>query len=333
MNLKFLYLRQEEVVKAGVLDFEAALKDIEEVLRMLARGEVEMPPKAGLEFFFPDGSQKGHILAMPAYLRKLGIAGVKWAAGFFKNPELYSLPHGIDVVILSDPESGRPLAIMDGTLITAVRTGSVAAVGAKYLSAGEVEVASIIGAGVVGRAAAHAFEKALPQLEEIRLFDLKADKAQLVAQETTKAKVVHSLEEAVKGSDVVVTATSSHNHFVKLSALKRDCVCVEVGKNEFEEAVILNASRIVVDYWEQLKSREWVTLSRLVKQGLVSEDRIEEIADIVDDSSEAKCSGIRFFSPIGMACEDIIVAHRLYHEALRKGIGAWLELWKEPLWS
>lgn len=331
--MKFLYLRQEEVVKAGVLDFEAALKDIEEVLSMLARGEVEMPPKAGLEFFFPDGSQKGHILAMPAYLQKLGIAGVKWAAGFFKNPELHSLPHGIDVVILSDPESGRPLAVMDGTLITAVRTGSVAAIGAKYLSAGEAKVASIVGAGVVGRAAAHALEKALPQLEEIRLFDLKTDKAQLVAQETPKARVAYSLEETVKGSDVVVTATSSHNHFMKLNMLKRNCVCVEIGKNEFEETVILNASRIVVDYWEQLKNREWVTLSRLVKQGLISENQIEEIADIVAGNGEAERNGIRFFSPIGMACEDIIIAHRLYYEALRKGLGTWLELWKEPLWS
>lgn len=332
MSLNFLYLKQEEVVEAGVLDFEAALKDVEEVLRMLARGEVEMPPKVGLEFFFPDGSQKGHMLAMPAYLKRLGVAGVKWAAGFFRNPELHSLPHGIDVVILSDPESGRPLAVMDGTLITAVRTGSVAAVGAKYLSAGEARVAAIVGAGVVGRAAAHALEKALPQLEEIRLFDLKAEKARLVARETAKARAVHSLEEAVKGSDVVITATSSHNHFVKLNMLERDCVCVEVGKNEFEEQVILNASRIVVDYWEQVKSREWVTLTRLVKQGLISESRIEEIAGIVAGGG-ASCGGIRFFSPIGMACEDVIVAYRLYREALRRGLGTWLELWKEPLWS
>ncbi|RLF05411.1 MAG: ornithine cyclodeaminase family protein, partial [Thermoprotei archaeon] len=134
MQLRILYLKQEDVIKAGVLDFDAALKDVEEVFRMMARGEVVMPPKVAMDLYFPDGSPKGHLVAMPAYIKSLNIAGIKWAAGFFRNPELYGLPHGIDVIVLSDPENGRPLAIMDGTLITAVRTGAVAGVGAKYLA-------------------------------------------------------------------------------------------------------------------------------------------------------------------------------------------------------
>jgi ornithine cyclodeaminase len=327
--LEVLYLDREALVSAGLLDFGKAVEDVESVLKMLAAGEVVMPPKVAIELLFDDGSPKGHLVAMPAYVKPLGVAGVKWAAGFFRNPER-GLPHGLDVIVLSDPETGRPLAVMEGALVTAVRTGAVAAVGAKYLAPDGAEVAALIGAGVVGRAAAHALRAALPGLAELRVYDLRREKAEAVAREVG-GRVAGSLEEAVRGSDIVVTATTSHSQFVKLGWLKRDCLCVEIGKNELEDAVILRADRVVVDYWEQVKSREWVSLARLWRQGLLPESRIEEIARIVS-MGRLGGGGLRVFSPIGMACEDIVVANRLYREAEKRGLGVRLPLWRATDW-
>jgi len=296
---------------------------------MLAAGDVVMPPKVAIELFFDDGSPKGHLIAMPAYVMPLGVAGVKWAAGFFRNPER-GLPHGLDVIVLSDPETGRPLAVMEGALITAVRTGAAAAVGAKYLAPDGAEVAAVVGAGVVGRAAAHALRAALHGLTDLKVYDLKCEKAEAVAREVD-GRVARSLEEAVEGSDIMVTATTSHSQFVKLSWLKRDCLCVEVGKNELEDSVILRADKVVVDYWEQVKAREWVSLARLWRQGLLPESKIEEIARIVS-RGRLGGGGLRVFSPIGMACEDLVVANRLYREAEKRGLGVRLPFWTATDW-
>jgi len=327
--IELIYLDREALVSAGLLDFARAVDDVESVFKMLAAGEVVMPPKVAIELFFNDGSPKGHLIAMPVYVKPLGVAGVKWAAGFFRNPER-GLPHGLDVIVLSDPETGRPLAVMEGALVTAVRTGAAAAVGAKYLAPDGTEIAALIGAGVVGRAAAHALRAALPGLAELRVYDLKREKAEAVAKEVG-GKVAGGLEGAVRGSDIVVTATTSHSQFVKLGWLKRDCLCVEIGKNELEDAVILRADRVVVDYWEQVKSREWVSLARLWRQGLLPESRIEEIARIVS-MGRLGGGGLRVFSPIGMACEDIVVANRLYREAEKRGLGVRLPLWRATDW-
>jgi ornithine cyclodeaminase len=327
--IELIYLDREALVSAGLLDFARAVEDVESVFKMLAAGEVVMPPKVAIELFFNDGSPKGHLIAMPVYVKPLGVAGVKWAAGFFRNPER-GLPHGLDVIVLSDPETGRPLAVMEGALVTAVRTGAAAAVGAKYLAPDGTEIAALIGAGVVGRAAAHALRAALPGLAELRVYDLKREKAEAVAKEVG-GKVAGGLEGAVRGSDIVVTATTSHSQFVKLGWLKRDCLCVEIGKNELEDAVILRADRVVVDYWEQVKSREWVSLARLWRQGLLPESRIEEIARIVS-MGRLGGGGLRVFSPIGMACEDIVVANRLYREAEKRGLGVRLPLWRATDW-
>jgi ornithine cyclodeaminase/alanine dehydrogenase-like protein (mu-crystallin family) len=162
------------------------------------------------------------------------------------------------------------------------------------------------------------------------VYDLKREKAEAVAKEVG-GKVAGGLEGAVRGSDIVVTATTSHSQFVKLGWLKRDCLCVEIGKNELEDAVILRADRVVVDYWEQVKSREWVSLARLWRQGLLPESRIEEIARIVS-MGRLGGGGLRVFSPIGMACEDIVVANRLYREAEKRGLGVRLPLWRATDW-
>ncbi|RLF04951.1 MAG: hypothetical protein DRK00_05585, partial [Thermoprotei archaeon] len=191
----------------------------------------------------------------------------------------------------------------------------------------------LIGAGVVGRAAGLALCRAMKELSEVKIYDLKGEKAEKLAKELPiDARSVESAEDAVRGSDVIVTATTSHSQFVKLDWLKKDCLCIELGKNEFEDSVILSSEVIVVDYWEQIKARSWVSLTKLWRGGLLDEGRIKSIVDVVEEG-RMKGGGLRFFSPIGMACEDLIVAYRIYRVAKRDKLGTELSLWEEPYWA
>lgn len=337
-KLEFLYLKQEDVIAAGVLDMSRALEDVENVFRMLVEGRVVMPKKTVLDFYGEGGVYNGHIVAMPVYAKEpLNVALIKWAAGFIFNPAKYNLPHGIDVIILSDIESGRPLAIMDGTLVTAIRTGAVNGIAAKYLAAPDSKTAGIVGAGVIGRTTVWALLRVLPELEEVRVFDLRGEKARRLAEETGdgRLRAVASLREAVVGSDVVVTATTSQEPIIKGDWLKAGCLCIQMGKREYEPAAILAMDRWVVDNWEQFKGYERALIYQLCRDGAIREEDIEELPDIVAGRRSGRVDNGEkiFFDSFGMACEDLAVAYRVYREALGKGIGTKIALWENPIWT
>ncbi|RLF03327.1 MAG: ornithine cyclodeaminase family protein [Thermoprotei archaeon] len=335
--LKLLYLQQEDVIAAGVLDMKKAVEDVELVLKMYARNEVYMPLKTLLDFY-DNGEYRGHIVSMPVYVGgDVDIACIKWAAGYPRNPAKYGLPLGIDIIILSDPHNGRPLAIMDGTLITAARTAALAGIAVKYLKPSNTRTIGLIGAGVIGRT----LLETLPIVvegAEILLFDTKYNKAVEAATESSfkhKIRVVKSFEEAVNESDVVITATSAEKPFFKASHIGKARLYVQVGICEFEEEAILKASKIVVDNWEQIKRYERTALGKLYSKKVINDSDAIEIADVVSGRKKGRESGdeIIFFDTFGMACEDAIVAYRIYKTALEKGIGRELCLWNKPLWK
>ncbi len=336
-RLEFLYLKQEDVIKAGVLDMAKAIKDMEKIFRMYVEGLVIMPKKTIFDFYGDDGVYEGHIVSMPVYAKNgMNVAGIKWAAGFVFNPARYGLPHGIDVIILSDIKSGKPLAIMDGTIITAMRTSAVNGVAAKYLARKDSKVACIIGAGVIGRTTIWALTTVFKDLEEIRLFDIKREKAEALARELNDArlKVVDCVKEAVKGSDIVITATTASRPFVSKEWLKKGCFCAQMGKKEFKEEAILGMDKLVVDNWEQIKDYERSLVSQLFKRGLIKREKILELPLIVAGRTPGRISEEEriLFDSFGMACEDLAVAYRIYCEALKRGVGIWLPLWEKPLW-
>jgi hypothetical protein len=90
--IELIYLDREALVSAGLLDFARAVEDVESVFKMLAAGEVVMPPKVAIELFFDDGSPKGHLVAMPVYVKPLGVAGVKWACRLLPEPRARLAP-------------------------------------------------------------------------------------------------------------------------------------------------------------------------------------------------------------------------------------------------
>ena len=134
INPEILFLKQEDVIKAGLLDMKQILAVTEKTYAMLGQGLIKNPPKTNTSI--PDKENwQSFFNAMPCYIGgDINIGGIKWAAESKKNATIPGIPYGIDISILSDPETVLPFCILDGTLITAMRTSAVGGLMAKQLN-------------------------------------------------------------------------------------------------------------------------------------------------------------------------------------------------------
>ena len=183
---EFLFLTQEDVIKAGGLDMHATIDDVELAYKLFASGDVMQPHKSVFRFPHPDTGKERYYLtvSMPVYVGgTVKRSGHKWAAESMANAERGDMPMGIDVILLHDLDHAIPDAIMEAGLITAMRTSAVAGVGAKTLANPDSKVAGLIGAGVVGRTMIMSLTAAMENLEEIRLYDLNRERAESLAKE------------------------------------------------------------------------------------------------------------------------------------------------------
>ncbi|MBP7690955.1 MAG: ornithine cyclodeaminase family protein [Anaerolineales bacterium] len=201
---QLLYLSKADVAAVG-LPMAKVIELVEAGFREKGAGRVEMPPKPGIH----PGQGDNFIHAMPAYIPSLNAAGIKWVSGY---PENYrrGLPYIMGLIILNDPETGRPLAVMDCEWVTAMRTGAATAVAARYLARPESSVLGVLGCGVQGRTNTEALHVLFP-LQRVLAYDHRPETAQAFAAEMharfgLDVIPVRTPREAVAGCDLVVTA-------------------------------------------------------------------------------------------------------------------------------
>lgn len=331
-EIKFIYLTQKDVVAAG-LNMKLTLGTIEKVFKLHAEGKVNLPYKTVLDL---GEKERGRINAMPAYVDgDIDRCGIKWIAGFPKNPWEHNLPRATGLIIINDSWTGIPLAVMDCTLISAMRTGAVTGVGAKYLARKDSEIVAMIGGGVQARTQLEALTNVLDNLKEVRVFDIRKEVAEKYAKdmsEKTGLKVVAAVspKEAVVGADVIVTVTVADEPIVKDAWVKEGSFFSHVGSYQEEEyEVVLHSDKIVVDVWEHVLHRKTPVLAKMYLDGTLSEDRIySNLGDIIIGKKKGRENDKEriFFSPIGLGSEDIAVASMIYLKAKEKGLGTVLSL-------
>lgn len=340
-KVEFLYLSQEDVRAAGGLDMKMTMEAIERAFKLLNAGQVIIPDKIVMEL--PPGErERGRINGLAAYIGgDWEVAGIKWIPSFPKNPFQRGLPRASALIILNDTQTGLPLVVMDGTIPSAMRTGAVGGVGAKYLARKNSEVLCLIGMGVQAKTQAMAIKEALPSLREIRGYDKAAERGIQGAKDIEKltgipTKFVSTPEEAVKGADVIVTATVANEPIVKEKWVKEGSLFIHIGSYVEEEyEVVLNSDKIVVDDWHVVKHRKTPVLARMYDEKLITDSDIyANLDEIVAGKKPGRESDDEriFFAPIGMAHEDVAVASMIYERAKREGIGKTLTLWNEPIW-
>lgn len=314
---------------------------VERTFRLFSEGKVLMPTKIVMPL--PPGErERGRMNALAAYIGgDLEVAGVKWIPGFPSNPYTRNLPRANALVVLSDTTNGMPRAVMDGTLISAMRTGAVAGVAAKYLARKDSRVVSLIGMGVQARTQAMALAETLPDLDEIRGYGRRKDRADKVAEEIRKLTgistiVADSPKAAVEGADIIDTVTYADEAIVKNSWVKGGSLFVHIGSYVEEEYdVVLQSDKIVVDDWDAVKHRKTPVLARMYDQGLLTDDDIyATLPEIVSGKKVGRETHEEriFFAENGMPYEDIAIASKLLEHATARGIGRKLRLWDRPLW-
>lgn len=341
-SVGFLYLSQEDVIKAGGLEMKRIIKAVEMAFRASAKGETINPPKTVV--MWDKGKPvdiRRRVIAMPSCIEsEKKFAGIKGISSAPDNPKNLGIPRATALIILNDYDSGIPICLMDGTIISAMRTGATSGVAARYLAKKESRSAGIIGTGVQGRTQLMALKVVLPHLKQIQVYDLDGEKAKRFAREMGSAldvevKVVESPEAVFQEGDVVVTATVSDHSYIKRSWLQEGCLYIEISGLDSEMEVLTAFHKVVVDDWEQVKDNQHNLVGRCYGAGLFTDkDLYASLPEIVigrkpgREKDEEKI----FFNPLGMSICDLFEAYRVYQSAKEKGIGKILPLWERPIW-
>ena len=338
-NPEILFLKQEDVVKAGLLDMKQIIEVTEKTYSMLGKGQIKNPPKTNTSI--PDKENwQSFFNSMPCYIGgDVHIAGVKWAAESKKNATIPGIPYGIDISILSDPETVLPFCILDGTLITAMRTSAVGGVLAKYAAPSNATTATLVGAGVIGRTMVTAIHEALPQIKTMYLCDLDVAKAEEIAQEYSEKLGVEIIPTSdSKGSalksQLIVGETTARTPIIDKSWLTPGCGLVTMHSGEVCEEVFLSADGIAADYWTQLK-KHVNPLAKLTQEGKLDEANIIDLSELVLGEKKLRTSDDQFVAAasMGLGALDIMIAYQMYLNACEKGIGTKVNLWDKPLWE
>lgn len=330
---ELIYLSHEDILAAGI-EMPEVLGIVESVLALHDAEKIILAPKVILDL---GERERGRINAMPAYLGgEFEICGIKWIAGFPKNPIKYGIPRAHALTILNNAETAVPIALMDGTYISAMRTGAVTGVGVRYLANEDSEVVGIIGCGVQAKTQIMAIKAALPGVRLVKGYDIRkgaVDEFVNWIGETINIEGVaaESAEQAVEGSDIIVTATVADEPIVKDAWLKKGSLFTHVGSyQEEEEAVIFNTDKAIVDIWEEVLHRGTPLLAKLYNAGKISREKIyANIGEIIRGKKRGRINKEEriFFSPLGLGSEDIGVASFIYQKAMKKGLGLALKYW------
>lgn len=342
-TVKFRYLSQEDVVAAGGLDMKGTLEVVEDVLRLYGEGQCVQPVKPVIRWSDDIDAEEtgGRIMSMPAYIGgSYNVAGMKWIPSIPDNPAKRGLPRANALIILTDRETGMPLCVMDGTIVSAMRTGAVTALGAKYLGKPDAEVFGVVGAGVLGRTQIMAFAAQFPNMRDMRLFDINHAKAEALAEEMKASlnipiRVVNSAQECIEGSDCFVTATMATEPYVVPEWMSEGSYYSDMSSHDATDELYLAADRIFVDDWAAIKHHGNVTLARLHAQGAIKDEQIDgELPLVIAGKQPGRQSPKEriIFRPIGMAVEDVAEAYRVYRNAVERGVGQELTLWERPIW-
>lgn len=331
-RVEFLYLCQQDVVATG-LNMATVISSVEKVLSLHTEGNVNLPSKVILDL---GERERGRINAMPAYLAgDFEICGIKWIAGFPKNPVNFGIPRAHALIVLNDANTGVPLAVMDGTYISAMRTGAVTGIGVKYLANPDSKTVGIIGCGVQARTQIMAIKEVIPSITTLKAYDVRKEASEKFSEWASEELGIDGIsakspQETVADSDILITVTVADEPIVKDSWLKKGCLFAHIGSyQEEEEAVVLNADKIVVDIWDEVLHRGTPLLAKLYKAGRIDDDKIyANIGEIIQGKKKGRVSKNEriFFSPLGLGSEDLAVASFVYKEAKNKGLGTYLRL-------
>lgn len=320
-NIDFIYLNEEDMMKAGVGDMAGCVDAIEEMFMLLKAGDYRMGGPNGnshgvmmtfpLESPFPNMPTDGpdrRFMAMPAYLGgKFDMAGMKWYGSNVDNKQK-GLPRSILMLTLNDKDTGAPLAYMSANILSAFRTGAVPGVGVRYLAKEDAKVVGIIGPGVMSKTAFDATMAVRSQIETVKI---KGRSKQSIDSFITyirekypkveDIRIAKTDEEAVRDADIVHIAASvptgdaSLYPYIKEEWIKPGAILCCPAAARFDDDFILNRARNVADNVQLYEAWEEemgfpaynsipipaVRCMDLMAEGRMQKDQLDDLGDIL----------------------------------------------------
>lgn len=320
-RIKFLYLSEPDMIKAGVKNMDQCVEAMEDLLVTLNKGDYVMAGvnhnSHGAQVIFPDDPQfegmpknadDRRFMAMPAYLGgKYQMAGMKWYGSNCEN-KASGLLRSILMMMLNDKDTGAPLALMSANLVSCYRTGAIPGVGAKYLAGKDSETVTIIGPGVMGRTCLLAFLSVCPKITTVKVKG-RGQRSLHAFEEFVKKEcpqiqqviVCDSMEEAVKDSDIIcVTSTAPVKEidfpYIAEDWVKKGALICLPSAARFDDDFLINRCKKVVDNYKLYEawaeefpypSYEMVQIigskfTDYLHEGRIQREDIVDIADIIN---------------------------------------------------
>jgi alanine dehydrogenase len=310
--MDILLLNETEVQR--LLDPDALLDALAEGFRAQSSGLVDAPKRNGVSV-----PNTGFLLAMPAYQQGREVT-VKLVTVFHDNKRL-GIPSHQALICLFDPETGTPLSFLDGTYITALRTAGAAALSTRLLARTDTRVLAIVGAGVQG----HSHLTMLPRVRpfsEIRIASRHFAHAEQLAATDTRARVVGTAEEAVRGADVVCLCTNAGEPVISIDWLAPGMHVTSVGYSppggELDPRVIEHGRLFV----ETRLAFEPPPAGCAELAGL-DPSVGTELGEVLLGRGLGRQSRdeLTVYKAMGHACEDMAAASLVYHRAKQDGVG------------
>ncbi len=323
-----LILSQDDVIKSGCLNFKKAILITENTIKDFSKGNILFPSKVSQVF---DPVIQDRINCLPATLLNEKVCGMKWVSVFPNNPKKYGIDNLTAVIILSNIENGRPLAFMEGSVCSNVRTASVNAVAAKYLAKSNPHSIGFIGAGEQAKSNFLALKTLFPSIKTCYISS-RTIKTENVFYNTFSdifadvkfIKCNSNYEMCVSNSDIIVSAISGQAPIIKGSWIKNGQLYLHTGGWEDDYSVAQNADKIFCDDWDSVKHRGSQTISKMYRDGIISDS---DISGNIDELISGKVIGrdnenqFIYFNAVGLSYVDIAIANNVYVECLDKGLG------------
>lgn len=366
-KLELLYLKEEDMIEAGVLNMDECIETMEEMFKLLGKGDYLLggPNRNdhGLMLWFnkhekfeniPKKGPDRRFMSLISYLGgAFDVVGNKWYGSNIENVK-QNLPRSIHTFTLNDKETGAPLSIMAGNLISSTRTGAVPGVVSKYLAKNTAKVLGAVGGGAINQSCIEAIASTSNTLEKVILFDINIEKGKQVAEKLEQkinlpVEVVDQLDQCIKISDIVTVATSGAvKPKIEEEWIKPGALFILTGTAEFSGETLKN-NRIVADLWsmhkkwlqdglshpDQLDSiMDWTMSAQLLKMIHDKEfdgSQVDDLGDIITAEKSGRQTDdetIICFTG-GLPTEDVAWAHRIYQNALKRNLGFKLPLWDQ----
>ncbi len=364
-KVEFLYLTEEELIEAGVLNMKECVNTIESMFRLLGKGDYLMggPNRNdhGLMLWFNEDEpfenipKKGpdrRFMSLISYLGgEFDVVGNKWYGSNIENMN-QGLPRSIHTFTLNDKETGAPLSIMAGNLISSMRTGAVPGVVSKHLAKKDTQVLGAVGGGAINQSCIEAITTTVDSINKVILFDIDLEKGKQIAKKLEETinlpvEVVTDMDACIKQSDIVTVATSGKiKPKIEADTIKPGALIILTGAADLTQDIYENA-RVVSDLWSMHEKwledglahpdgissiLDWTMsgqLLELIHEGKYKSETIDDLGDIVSGKKEGRTSDNEVIICMtgGLPTEDIAWAYKVYQNALEKNIGTSLPLW------